>query len=120
MTATMRERRRDEPGELRASMSTSSIGRLAHPAPPLDPGVCAVTKRWAYCDHAAVGPLPRPTRDAVVAALDAQTRDGCAGILDVEAQLEAVRSAVAETIGATADEIAFMRSTSDGALVVAN
>jgi len=55
-----------------------------------------------------------------VAALDAQTGDGCAGILDVESRLESVRLAVAQTIGADADEIAFMRSTSDGALVVAN
>ncbi|HEY7993306.1 MAG: aminotransferase class V-fold PLP-dependent enzyme [Candidatus Eremiobacterales bacterium] len=101
-------------------MSTSSIGRLAHPSPPLDPGVFPVTRRWAYCDHAAVGPLPQPTRDAVVAALDAQTGDGCAGILDIESRLEAVRCAVAAAIGATADDIAFMRSTSDGALVVAN
>jgi selenocysteine lyase/cysteine desulfurase len=55
-----------------------------------------------------------------VAALDAQTLDGCAGILDVESRVEAVRSQVAAAIGASPDEIAFMRSTSDGALVVAN
>lgn len=79
-----------------------------------------VTRRWAYCDHAAVGPLPQPTRDAVVAALDAQAVDGCKGIVDVEARAEEVRKAVAAAIGATADEIAFMRSTSDGALLVSN
>ena len=55
-----------------------------------------------------------------MAALDAQTTDGCAGILDVESHVESVRSAVATAIGSSADEIAFMRSTSDGALVVAN
>ena len=64
--------------------------------------------------------MPQPTRDAVVAALDAQTGDGCVGILDIESRLEAVRSEVADAIGATADEIAFMRSTSDGALLIAN
>lgn len=101
-------------------MSTSSIGRPSHDATPLDPGVFPVTRRWAYCDHAAVGPLPQPTRDAVVAALDAQTGDGCLGILDIESRLEAVRADVARTIGATPDEIAFMRSTSDGALLIAN
>ncbi len=79
-----------------------------------------VTRRWTYCDHAAVGPLPAPTRDAVVAALYAQSQDGCAGILDVERKLEAVRAAVAAAIGASVDEIAFMRSTSDGALLVSN
>jgi selenocysteine lyase/cysteine desulfurase len=67
-----------------------------------------------------VGPLPTPTRDAVVAALDAQSVDGCKGIIDVESRTEAVRSSVARAIGAGVDEIAFMRSTSDGALLVAN
>jgi len=42
--------------------------------------VFPVTRRWAYCDHASVGPLPLSTRDAVVAALDAQTNDGDGGI----------------------------------------
>lgn len=55
-----------------------------------------------------------------MSALDAQTADGCAGILDVESRVEAVRAQVAAAIGASPDEIAFMRSTSDGALVVAN
>src|SRR5215471_13468334 len=93
-SAAKRERRGGDPSEWRASMSTSSIGRLSHEAPPLDPGVFPVTRRWAYCDHAAVGPLPQPTRDAVVAALDAQTGDGCVGILDIESRLEAVRADV--------------------------
>ena len=79
-----------------------------------------VTRQWAYCDHASVGPLPQPTRDAVVAALDAQMQHGCAGILDVEARTEGVRAAVARAIGAGVDEVAFMRSTSDGALLVSN
>jgi cysteine desulfurase/selenocysteine lyase len=46
--------------------------------------------------------------------------DGCAGILEAEAHLEEVRTQVARAIGADGDEIAFLRSTSDGALVVAN
>lgn len=88
--------------------------------PPLARSVFPVTRRWAYCDHAAVGPLPQPTRDAMVAALDAQSHDGTRGILSVEARKEAVREAVAAAINAHTDEIAFMRSTSDGALLVAN
>lgn len=101
-------------------MVTTAIGRSSPAVPPLDPSVFAVTRKWAYCNHAAVGPLPKPARDAVVKALDAQAHDGCAGILDVEARKESVRLAVARAIGARADEIAFMRSTSDGALLVAN
>ena len=79
-----------------------------------------MTETWIYCDHAAVGPLPKPARDAVAAVLDAQMREGVAGIRDVEARREAIRAQVAAAIGAGADEIAFMRSTSDGALLVAN
>jgi len=101
-------------------MLTSAIGRPSSSAPPLDRSVFPVTRRWAYCDHASVGPLPTPARDAVVAALDAQSVDGCKGIIDVESRTEAVRTSVARAIGAGVDEIAFMRSTSDGALLVAN
>lgn len=96
------------------------IGSAPALAPPLERRVFPVTRSWAYCNHAAVGPLPTTTRDAVVAALDAQTDDGCAGILDVEARLEAVRADVARAINAGVDDIAFMRSTSDGALLIAN
>ena len=47
-------------------------------------------------------------------------RLGKNGILPVEARREGVRSQVAAAIGARPDEIAFMRSTSDGALLAAN
>ncbi len=87
---------------------------------PLDRNLFPITRQWAYCNHAAVGPLPRPTRDAVAAVLDAQMNEGCAGILDVESHLEMVRAETAAAIGASIDEVAFLRSTSDGALVVAN
>ncbi len=55
-----------------------------------------------------------------MSVLQAQMEDGCAGILEAEAHLEEVRAQVARAIGAQDDEIAFLRSTSDGALVVAN
>lgn len=101
-------------------MRTSPIGTPSPTVPPLDRNVFPITNTWAYCNHAAVGPLPQPARDAVVAALDAQMNEGCAGILDVEARKAAVQIAVADAIGATPNEIAFMRNTSDGALLVAN
>ena len=59
-------------------------------------------------------------RDAVVRVLDAQMNEGCAGILDVESNLEAIRAQMAAALNASAEEIAFLRSTSDGALLVAN
>lgn len=88
---------------------------------PLDRRLFPITTSWAYCNHAAVGPLPRPTRDAVASVLDAQMNDGTAGILQVESHLEEIRAQTAAAIGASgADDVAFLRSTSDGALVVAN
>ncbi len=90
------------------------------PLTPLDRGLFPITVNWAYCNHASVGPLPRSARDAVAAVLDAQMIDGNAGILDVESHLEAIRAQTAAAINAGTDDIAFLRSTSEGALVVAN
>ncbi|MDQ6767332.1 MAG: aminotransferase class V-fold PLP-dependent enzyme [Candidatus Eremiobacteraeota bacterium] len=87
---------------------------------PLDRRLFPITSSWAYCNHAAVGPLPRPTRQAVAAVLDAQMNEGSAGILDVESHLESIRAQTAAAINASADDVAFLRSTSDGALVAAN
>ena len=87
---------------------------------PLDQALFPVCERWAYCNHAAVGPLPRPTHAAMLAAMDAQMADGCSGILDIEARKEDVRAALAASINAEPGEIAFMRATSDGALLGAN
>ncbi len=87
---------------------------------PLDRAAFPVCERWAYCNHAAVGPLPRPACDAMAAAMNAQMMDGCNGILDVEARKEDARVAVARALNAKSSEIAFMRATSDGALLGAN
>ncbi|MBC5823482.1 MAG: aminotransferase class V-fold PLP-dependent enzyme [Candidatus Eremiobacteraeota bacterium] len=101
-------------------MEVLSQTSTAVTAPPLDRALFPIVRHWSYCDHAAVGPLPRPTRDAMIAALDAQMIDGCSGILRMEERKTDVRSRVAAAIKAQPEEIAFMRSTSDGALLVAN
>lgn len=90
------------------------------PTPPLARSLFPACKMWVYCNHAAVGPLTVPARDAMVAAMDAQMTMGCNGILDIEARKDDVRAETAAAIGADADEIAFMRATSDGALLGAN
>ena len=79
-----------------------------------------VTHAWAYCDHASVGPLPRSTRDVLANGFDAQMELGKVGLAPVEAQRDGVRAAVARAINADPGEIAFMRATSDGALLAAN
>jgi cysteine desulfurase/selenocysteine lyase len=88
--------------------------------PPLARSYFPVCERWVYCNHAAVGPLTLPARDAMVAAMDAQMLMGCNGILEIEARKDEVRAETAAAMGADADEIAFMRATSDGALLAAN
>lgn len=88
--------------------------------PPLARTLFPVCKKWVYCNNAAVGPLTVPARDAMVAAMDAQMTMGCNGILNIEARKDDVRVETAAAIGADANEIAFMRATSDGALLGAN
>ena len=88
--------------------------------PVLDRTLFPVVARWAYCDHASVGPLPKPTRDELMRIYDAQMNVGKFGTRPAEAKREEVRAQVARAIGAAEDEIAFMRATSDGALLVAN
>jgi len=88
--------------------------------PVLDRALFPVAAQWAYCDHASVGPLPKPTRDELARIYDAQMALGKLGTVPVEATLDAVRADVARAIGASPDEIAFMRATSDGALLIAS
>lgn len=97
-----------------------SDAKVTAPTPPLARSFFPVCENWTYCNHAAVGPLTTGARDAMVAAMDAQLLMGCNGILDIEARKHDIRTETAAAIGADADEIAFMRATSDGALLGAN
>ena len=99
---------------------TLKAAKVTAPTPPLARSLFPICTSWVYCNHAAVGPLTLPARNAMVAAMDAQMTMGCNGILDVEARKDDVRAETAAAIGADADEIAFMRATSDGALLGAN
>jgi len=97
-----------------------NAAKVTATTPPLARTLFPVCKKWVYCNHAAVGPLTGPARDAMVAAMDAQMTMGCNGILNIEARKDEVRAETAAAIGADASEIAFMRATSDGALLGAN
>ena len=90
-----------------------------HAATPLRRDAFTLAPGLAYMNHAAAGPLPRKTRDALVAALDAQAREGVLGVAALEADVPKWRERAARFIGATAEEIAFLRNTGDGANVVA-
>jgi cysteine desulfurase/selenocysteine lyase len=70
-----------------------------------------VTRKYAYFDHAAVGPLPTKTVEAV----NRVTEEKCEGDLhwgSWEETTEAVRSSIRTLIGASVEEIALVHSTS--------
>lgn len=73
-----------------------------------------VARRFAYLDHAAVSPLPEPTRQAVAQWLDEAAELGDTVWPRWNAQLETARGQVAEMIGAGGDEVALVPNTTAG------
>ena len=90
----------------------ANVAPLARDAFVLAPGLI-------YANHAAVGVLPRATRDALHAMIDDHAERGVLGIWSRESSLPAYRGAVAEFIGGLGDEIALLRNTGDGATIIA-
>jgi selenocysteine lyase/cysteine desulfurase len=78
-----------------------------------------VSRRWAYFDHAAVSPLPRRSGNVLRAWTEEQENNGCVHWPAWEARLEVIRGDVARLIGADADEVAFVNSTTNGLGLVA-
>jgi len=73
-----------------------------------------VAARWAYYDHAAVGPLSGPARRAMGNLIESATVDGDRHWLEWNQRTEQVRGILADSIGATAEELAFVSNTTDG------
>ena len=73
-----------------------------------------VTSRWAYFDHAAVAPLPAPTRDAVIRYAQQAADDGDTVWPAWNRRVEEVRNLAARLIAADPDEIALIRNTTEG------
>ncbi len=78
-----------------------------------------VTQKWAYFDHAAVAPLPEPSRAAMVAQIADQAENGDVNWPEWRKNVERVRTLGAQLIGAKADEIAVIRNTTEGIGLVA-
>ena len=85
---------------------------------PLPRDAFAVTRQLLYLNHASVGVLPDASCRRVKSFIDAQARRGAAATYG-EAELRAMREGIASFIGATADEIALISNTSQGANIVA-
>src|SRR5947209_19622669 len=96
-----------------------------HATPAVDPRWDAFRRQmpaaddWAYFDHAAVAPLPAPSTEAMIAWTREAAALGGAGWLKWKARREALRERAAHLVGAGADEIGLVRSTTEGINLVA-
>ncbi len=79
-----------------------------------------ITQNRIYLDHAAVGPLSGPCRDAMVDAARDICEEGSTHLPQWWEAGDRGRSAFARLIGAGEDEIAYIKSTSQGLLLAAN
>lgn len=79
-----------------------------------------IKERAIYLNHAAVSPPPIPTIEAIQSQLRDVVENGSLNYKRWIAVKEQARKLAAELIGARAEQIAFMRNTSDGLSTVAN
>jgi len=86
---------------------------------PLPRDEFGVTQHYAYFNHAAVGVLPRSSRNALETFVRAQADGGVMGVFPYEARLPQYRARMARFIGAKPSEIAILRNTGDGANALA-
>jgi cysteine desulfurase / selenocysteine lyase len=86
---------------------------------PLPRDEFAVTQRYIYLNHAAVGVLPQSTVKAVETFARAHGGGGVLGTSGYEARMPEFRARIGSLVGAGADEIAIAPNTSAGANAVA-
>jgi len=79
-----------------------------------------VTKRLAFMNHAAVAPIPACTVDAMTQMLRDVAEGGDASSGTWNEKIRRTRELAAALIGASAEEIAFVKNTTEGILFVAN
>jgi cysteine desulfurase/selenocysteine lyase len=88
-------------------------------AAPLARETFALAPGLVYLNHAAVGVLPRATREALHAMIDDHAARGVLGTASRELALPAYRRRIAAFVGGRGEEIALLRNTGDGATVLA-
>jgi selenocysteine lyase/cysteine desulfurase len=76
--------------------------------------------RLVHMNHAGISPLPRRVAAAIRTFADEATLLDGAVYKAWERRAQSVRAAAARLVGATADEIAFVRNTSEGLSLVAS
>jgi selenocysteine lyase/cysteine desulfurase len=78
------------------------------------------TEKYAYLNSAAVSPIPQAAVDAVASQIRDVAENGGAHFNDWVDTKNRARALVAEMLNVRADQIAFMRNTSDGFSNIAN
>lgn len=78
------------------------------------------TNKYVYLNSAAVSPLPTPTVDAVMTQLRDVSAHGSTNFNDWVATKDSARALLAGFLNVRADQVAFVRNTSDGFSTVAN
>ncbi len=79
-----------------------------------------VTEKYTYLNSAAVSPLPQPAVEAVLSQLKDVSENGTTNYVEWIATKDRARGLIAEMLNVRAEQIAFMRNTSDGFSTVAN
>lgn len=78
-----------------------------------------VSEKWAYFDHAAIGPIPQVARDTIAKWAQEAAIDGDVCWPAWKEQQEVLRSLTARIINSAADEIALVPNTTVGINLVA-
>jgi selenocysteine lyase/cysteine desulfurase len=78
-----------------------------------------VTDRWAYFDHAAVAPLPQPAAETLAVYARQASEQGDTVWPTWAAELESLRSGVANWLRAESEEIALIPNTTFGINMIA-
>ena len=86
---------------------------------PLPRSIFPIVDRWAWFNHAGTGPLPTPAVVAITARAVAQSLDAAAAWDDHLARSAEVRVAGARLMGVDADDVAFVKNTTEGLAFVA-
>ncbi|HEX8369709.1 MAG TPA: aminotransferase class V-fold PLP-dependent enzyme [Pyrinomonadaceae bacterium] len=77
-------------------------------------------RKYTYLNSAAVSPMPTPAVEAAYSQLKDASENGTINYLDWIQTKQRARESVAEMLKVRAEQIAFMRNTSDGFSAVAN
>ncbi len=78
-----------------------------------------VTRNWIYLNHAGVSPISRRVADAIMVFNQEALNEGYTCGPHWVKKIEKIRNSCAQLLGASADEIAFVKNTSHGLSLIA-